>query len=263
MWILGDLSLRPYDIESANQLLESKDVQKFISAKRDYNERILKSMKSVLDSSEIPYKIIPGNYDPSFEHLFPKQDLHKKTTIFGDSRIVGYGGADAFPQHISLLNKIKEVVPFDHNELYQFLNDSNPDIILSHNPPEGLCDDMFNGENVGTPAITQYLFESTPKLILSGHIHEAGPLGNNPHGVKGVRVYENGEKIIAINPGNLGRFELLNFPSLETSMIFPYGTFVELDLEDNGTPRKLTQYSLSDSERRVGAIRKLDDISFE
>ena len=45
MWILGDLSLRPYDIESANQLLESKDVQKFISAKRDYNERILKSMK--------------------------------------------------------------------------------------------------------------------------------------------------------------------------------------------------------------------------
>ena len=125
---------------------------------------------------------------------------------------------------------------------------------------------MFNGQNVGTPALTRYILDSPPKLVLSGHIHEAGPLGNNPKGVKGVAMaynpYNNCRTSI-VNPGNLGRFELLDFPSLETRMKFDYGTFARVEVEDDGTLRKVVQYSLTAPGRKIGKVEKLDEICFD
>lgn len=163
-----------------------------------------------------------------------------------------------------MLNQIGEIVPFDHNELYNFLKKEEPEIVLTHNPPYNFCDDMFNGQNVGTPATEAYIQENSPKLVLAGHIHEAGPSGNNPRGIKGVARHNDphyGDTII-INPGNLGRFELLTFPELKTHMQFDYGTFSELYLEDNGTPKKVVQYSLSAPGRKVGKVNKLEEITF-
>ena len=156
-----------------------------------------------------------------------------------------------------------EIVKFDHRELYERLVAERPDIAVIHNPPRGLCDDMFDGTNIGTSSTTEYIEKNYPKLVLSGHIHEAGPLGNNPAGVKGIRTVENdsGKKTTIINPGNLGRFELISIPSLETQMPFPFGTFVEVLTEEDGTPKKINQYSLAGIKGKecIGKVSKIGE----
>lgn len=261
---LGDFSLRPYSPEDLAKFLQDNDSKAFIKAKRKHNSQTLTQMKGIADASGLNYNVIPGNYDPKLKKIFEDKELHKASTQFADAKISGYGGADAFPQHIDLLVQLGEIVPFDHKQLYNFLIRQKPSIVMTHNPPNQLCDDMFNGQNVGTPAVTQYILRHSPKLVLGGHIHEAGPHGKNPKGVRGLAVYENpnGKRTVVVNPGNLGRFELLTFPELQTRMRFDYGTFSSVDIEDDGTPLRLTHYCLDAPNRRIGDVRLLEEITF-
>jgi Icc-related predicted phosphoesterase len=265
---LGDFSLRPYTPEHLEKLARSPgseaDIAQFIANKRAHNSRLLLEAKKVLYRSGLPYFVVPGNYDPDLREIFGERDLHNQTSIFGEARVLGYGGADAFPQHIAFLNRFGEIVEYDQNKLFSFLSREEPEIVIAHNPPFRLCDDMFNGQNVGSRALTQHILETSPKIVLSGHIHEAGFYGNNPHGVNGIAKVTSpstGLDTIVINPGNLGRFELVSFPSLETAMKFPYGTFGELTLEDDGTPKRVKAYTLETEDRGVGEVRKIGDYS--
>ena len=268
--LLGDLSLRPYSLDSWVNLMskydEAKDdatkiesTETFVKEKRAYNNITLNDMKKILDDSGIPYNVIPGNYDSNFSNVFGNKNLHLSSTKIGDAKVSGYGGADQYPSHIHPLVQLGEIVEFDHVELYNFLNQEKPDIGFIHNPPQGYCDDLYNGDHVGTRASTQYIHENYPKLILSGHIHEAGPNGNNPNGVMGIRRIDKNikESTYVINPGNLGRFELINSDNLETDREFPYGTFVEIDIEDDGTPKEIKQYTLQAKDRNIGKIRQI------
>lgn len=273
--LLGDLSLRPYTAAHLQELIKSQTpqgipreaVQTFITAKNQHNAVTLNAMKEILERSGIPYDVIPGNYDSPLASVFGEKDLHLKTTRFGEAAVAGYGGADAFPEHIQLLVQLGEIIPFDHQELHTFLKREQPSIGLIHNPPHRLCDNMYDGNNVGTPATTQYIVEHNPKLILSGHIHEAGPNGNNPQGVRGIAGCElNGKKTLVVNPGNLGRFELVKMPTLETMMSFDHGTFSEVHIEADGAPTKVVHHSLQPEQqyrqrglkdRHLGPVRKL------
>ena len=269
--LLGDLSLRPYqrsDLEALAQNQTSAGVRDFIAAKNKHDAKNTSAMKQILDGSGIPYNVIGGNYDAPLGDAFGDHDLHLRTTQFEEAKVAGYGGADAFPPHIQLLVQLGQILPFDHEGLYTFLTEEKPDIGVIHNPPLQFCDDMFNGRNVGTFATTQYMQQNEPKLIMSGHIHEAGPNGNNPRGVAGIATLEHpstGNKTIIVNPGNLGRFELLNQHTLETEMDFDHGTFSEVEIEADGTPVSVTHFSLQpqeqkgkrDIERTIGPVRRL------
>ncbi len=265
--ILGDMGLRPYTPRDLEQLLIGRDEQRFIQSKRSHSRQVLGEMKQLIDQSGIPLVMVPGNYDGTqdSEAVFGESNLHKKTTRFGNASVVGYGGADANLGHIELLQRLGEIERFDHQELYDLLTNKQADICMIHNPPRGLCDDMFNGQNVGTPATTQYILDNSPKLVLSGHIHESGPLGNNPSGVKGVRVYQNpktGEDTLILNPGNLGRFELIDSRTLEPIRQFDYGTFMEVNIDKNGTPQSVSSYNLQTRDRTIGDVRKLEEYTF-
>ena len=261
--VLGDFSLRPYTVEDLWELSERRDQKKdFIRKKDQHCGQVLREMKGVLDSTGIPYQVIPGNYDGNrlLEEVFGDRNVHKRNFDLGEAKAFGYGGADANPQHIIFLERMGETTHFDHQELFNLLMFNQPDVCMIHNPPLNLCDDMFNGQNVGTPATTEYIRRSQPKLVLSGHIHEAGPYGNNPKGVRGISGVEiNGRRTIVVNPGNLGRFELMKFPSLETMMAFDHGTFVEMNIEADGTPRDVKQYSLQERRGSVGEVRTLEE----
>ncbi|MBS3144160.1 metallophosphoesterase family protein [Candidatus Woesearchaeota archaeon] len=273
--LLGDLSLRPYTAQDLQNLVAQETaqgipqsaVQAFIDAKNRHNSKVLTEMKRRMDNSGIPYHVIPGNYDGSLEPVFGDRDLHLKTAQFGEAKVAGYGGANSHPRHIQLLVDLGQITPFDHQQLYDFLSKERPMIGIIHNPPQGFCDVTFKGQNVGTPATTAYIQQHMPKLILSGHIHEAGPNANNPKGVEGIAGCESsGKRTIVINPGNLGRFDLLKMPNLETVMSFDHGTFSEVHIEADGTPIKLSHYSVQPekefrqrglTERHVGPVRKL------
>lgn len=266
--VLGDLSLRPYTREALADYVKTGDKQRFIAAKRKHNDALLREMKAVLDSIGIPYNVIPGNYDPDFEHIFGEADINRKSTVFGAARVFGYGGAPQIPFHLGILDELGELTPFDHKELYVRLCAERPDIALIHTPPYRLCDDNYAGDNIGTPASFKYITEQGPKLILSGHVHEAGPNGNNPNKVKGVAGIKNpktGKTTIVINPGNLGRFELVHHLTLEPQRKFDYGTFANVDVDIDGSPRGVTYYSIQPEdkkERSVGKVRELDEADF-
>lgn len=253
----GDFSLRPYTAKHFQELSQNptpEGVKTFIQSKKEHNGKLIREMKSILDNSEISYFVIPGNYDPAIDDVFGERELHKKTSRIGEAKITGYGGADAFPPQIQFLTQFREIVPFDHQELYNHLCREQPQIILSHNPGRGMLDDMFNGQNVGTPAITQYATQSQtpPKLVVSGHIHEAGPLAGNPKGRNGVL---RSRGVTVINPGNLGRFELVNFPELTTKMKFDFGTFSEIQIEEDGTVERVSHYTIKGDDK-FGNVRK-------
>ncbi len=260
--ILGDMGLRPYTSQDLFDLIKTRNVDTFVEAKRIHSRQVFGEMKQTLDRTGIPFLVIPGNYDGNsdLEAVFGDNNLHKKTTQFCDAKLVGYGGADANPSHIMLLYQLGEMESFDHQELYDLLTNQTPDICMIHNPPQGLCDNMFNGQNVGTPATTKYILESAPKLVLSGHIHEAGPNGNNPQGVKGISKYQNprnNKSTFVLNPGNLGQFELIDPQTLNSVRKFDFGTFMEVNVEEDGTPVNVIAYTLQSKSNSVGDVKKL------
>ncbi|MBS3074639.1 metallophosphoesterase family protein [Candidatus Pacearchaeota archaeon] len=261
---VGDLSLRPYTLLAWQQLLKSGDVEEFRKAKRTHNEGILREYKRILDASGMPYTTIPGNYDGPLGEVFGDKDIHNKALNLEGITVAGYGGGGNLDDdwigqgNLVPLYRMGEIQLFDPKELRTLLEKENPQIAVIHNPPYGLCDDMHNGKHVGTPTSRRYLQEDNNlRLVLSGHIHEAGPNGNNLNGVGGVNGIEkkNGEACIVINPGNLGRFELIDPETLETARQFDYGTFVRVDVEDDGAPEKLLQYTVQEEWRRIGQVR--------
>jgi Icc-related predicted phosphoesterase len=263
----GDLSLRPYTRASLDRLRKSRDVGSFIDEKKAHNNQMLNEVKAIFDASGMPYTVTSGNYDGNDDlaAVFGDANLHLATTMFGDVKVAGYGSAGANPPHIGLLEQFGEITRFDDRELYRFLVKERPTIGIIHTPPQGMCDDMYDGQNVGTPATTKYLSENPGmKLVISGHIHEAGPNGNNPHGVKGVRAmkHANGELSIVVNPGNLGRFEIVNPNTLDPGRQFDYGTFISVDVDDTGKPSDIVQYSLQTNDHSVGQIRKIGHYRF-
>ena len=265
----GDLSLRPYTRESLDKLERTRDVKTFLDEKRRHNDGILKGYKEIFDASGMGYLVVPGNYDGDLGHIFSERDIHNKSQMFGGIKVAGYGAGGNLdaewigPEHMEFLARKGEIKMFNPKELSDLLKTEAPDIAVIHNPPYGFCDDMFNGRHVGTPTTTRYMRqENNLKLVLSGHIHEAGPNGNNPNGVRGLSGIEreDGGKVLVVNPGNLGRFALLSSETLEPVMEFDYGTFVRVDVEDDGSPTKVTQYSVQEDNRSIGQVRKLREI---
>ncbi|HLD00961.1 MAG TPA: metallophosphoesterase [Candidatus Nanoarchaeia archaeon] len=210
--VLGDLALRPYSKSDLDEYYLTKNLDLFIERKRNHAQITLREMKRILNSSGVPYNVIPGNYDSNkdLEAVFGMNNLHRQSLFLGEAKTTGYGGADDYPPHISILAEKGEIVPFDNQELYDLLVAEQPAIGIIHTPPQRLCDDRYNGHHVGTPASATYLVRYSPKQIWSGHIHEAGPNGSNPNGVKGVAAYQ-GRKgwTVVLNPGNLGRWETI------------------------------------------------------
>lgn len=47
------------------------------------------------------------------------------------------------------------------------------DVLLSHGPPLGFGDRLWNGEHAGDPALLERLEADPPAVCVCGHIHEA------------------------------------------------------------------------------------------
>jgi len=47
------------------------------------------------------------------------------------------------------------------------------DVVVTHGPPEGICDETHAGTAVGSETLRERIFEIEPRLHVFGHIHEA------------------------------------------------------------------------------------------
>ncbi len=266
--IPGDFVLKPYTKEDYKELQETENEQYFLNKILSNMKNTFTESRKILDKSQLPYYLVPGNYDGiNIDEIFKDKNIDGKKQNINGLTIFGYGGADAYAPHMSFLSEF--ITSYDHNKLGWLLEDKNPNIVLLHNPPYKLCDDMYDGRNVGTPAVKTYLTDKMkenkgeePKLVIAGHIHEAGPTGKNPNGVKGVQRFGN---TVIVNPGNVGRFGLFEFGTLKP--IIPmdkleYGTFSEVDINSNGSVEKVTHYSVKNPEKKNNEIKKLEEIVF-
>lgn len=58
-------------------------------------------------------------------------------------------------------------------KLNKLLKENPNAVLITHNPPYGVVDKVYNGEHVGSKIILNAIKKHKPKLVLCGHIHEA------------------------------------------------------------------------------------------
>ena len=57
-------------------------------------------------------------------------------------------------------------------EAYQHVSGTKFKIIITHQPPLGLRDTLYNGRSSGSVSLRRFVEEYRPQLLLCGHIHE-------------------------------------------------------------------------------------------
>ncbi|MBW2966017.1 hypothetical protein KY342_02860, partial [Candidatus Woesearchaeota archaeon] len=60
-----------------------------------------------------------------------------------------------------------------------------------------------------------------------------------------------GHRTFVVNPGNIGRF-----------MHFDFGTFVEMNIEEDGSPLLIVQYSIQGDNKKIVDPNKIGEYDF-
>jgi Icc-related predicted phosphoesterase len=122
--------------------------------------------------------VIPGNWDPRESLVAMDEEaydglrlLHKSGGYCGGYSFAGLGGSIPTPHGGSPFEALADDEVFA-NPLRPYLP---VDIWLLHNPVYGFRDKLDSGVNVGSEALLEVFKEQdpAPKLVMSGHIHEA------------------------------------------------------------------------------------------
>lgn len=123
-----------------------------------------------LTALKAPAYVIPGNCDPL---NLPQAvsgvatDMHGKSKDMQGFTLVGLGGSNP-----TIFN-----TPFELSEQeiqHKLSAVSSPGMILMvHTPPYGVHDVIPSGIRVGSTALTEIIRKNKPRMVLSGHVHEA------------------------------------------------------------------------------------------
>lgn len=274
----GDMNLKGYTRSDLDAYKTTRDRAQLRKAVLNGTGEVYSTFKSILDGSGVPYMVLPGNYDSSaVETVFGEHNLDRKTQTVSGIKYLGFGGGQQTPMHIAYLEDIFNdgslIARFDEDELSLLLRKEQPTVAVTHQPPEGFLDYTVFRQHWGTPVLTQYLIEASPKLVLVGHVHESGPMGNNAKGYKGIAKV--GDTVL-VNSGNLGRFDLIDAQTMdaitgrilcrgrdprtvpEREKVLDWGTFGVIDQDTDGTVTSVAFYSvMSPDKKTVNPIREL------
>lgn len=142
---------------------------------------------TILKSLKTRCAAIPGNCDPEdVIRVIEKYciSLHLRRVSINGVDFVGIGGAPIC--HLSTPLEISEADI--EQELSRVIVDDC--ILVTHAPPYGINDLTHSGKRLGSRAIAKIVSKHRPRLVASGHVHEA----------RGI-VEKDGT--IFINPGTL------------------------------------------------------------
>ena len=145
----------------------------------------------------IPVKTfaVPGNCDPyelvkSLDEM--GVNLHGKKAKFGGVTFVGLGGSNPTPFR----------TPFEisEDEIARILEIAMEPkaVLISHPPPFGFGDVTRNGVHVGSRAVKAIVDKYQPRLVMTGHIHEARGIFKGP------------STIVNPGPASRGNFALID-----------------------------------------------------
>lgn len=252
----GDLYTIAAEMLSSNARADDEQIRQaenYVKLSDEARKRLLDKYDALAETfsgfSEKRIVVIPGNYDMDLD-LTPLKDrnLHLRSMEFRDMKISGYGGAavstPGVPDHLCVRFREGQRAGTFFSEPYEFFKKEKPDICLLHHPPYGFLDTLQGQGSVGSVGIRNFIDEEAPKVVLSGHVHEAW----------GCR-YRQGT--FFLNPSNFGKY-------VEIHQIKEGGYFFDLILESGefhvATLRKLDArqtLDLADYVLRDGELRKL------
>lgn len=134
---------------------------------------------------------VPGNCDPP-EILAKLEEIginiHGKKVEFGGQKFVGLGGSNPTPFDTPFELSEEEIA-----RILEPLMEPRA-ILVTHAPPLGFCDVTWQGEHVGSSALLDIVNRFQPRVVLTGHIHEAGGIVEGP--------------VTVVNPGPASRGRL-------------------------------------------------------
>jgi len=129
-----------------------------------------------------PVLIVPGNMDhkdfvPDLWKETGFKMLHGSSLMWGEIGFIGLGGmvardARRLGHPARYYHGDEEVYPI-LARCHQEIAEAKTRIILSHQPPRGVQDTLYNGESSGSLGLRRFLEDFQPHLLLCGHIHEA------------------------------------------------------------------------------------------
>jgi uncharacterized protein len=171
--------------------------------------------------------MVPGNWDSNkFMEEFEDYCIHGKVAEINGLKIAGYGGANVVPKMLPQ----SRFVYYDESQFAEFLEETKPDVILSHMPPKGIVDGK---EKIGSEALRNYIEKQNPRLVACGHAHGYGQaqLG----------------KTTVSNAGNFGKY----FNQKH------YGTFAEIEVD--GSNVSVRHYQIQDG--KISEIKGEEPLS--
>ena len=166
--------------------------------------------ESLLSGLKVKCAAVPGNCDPAeVLGIIEKHciSLHGRRVEIDGIQFVGLGGAPTCSHSTPL-----ELDESDIDSLLSKIIVENC-VIVSHAPPVGTNDMTRSGKSLGSYSLAKYVEQYKPRLLLSGHVHEARSV-----------VEKNGT--VFANPGPLKE-----------------GFAVVAELSESGTTAKLVDFS--------------------
>lgn len=129
----------------------------------------------------MPVLIVPGNNDHKdvVRNLWKEAGftmLHRSSFRYEDYGFLGMGGmgmrnSNVLRQSANYYHQDEEV--YDSLATgYREISGSSKIIVLTHQPPRGARDTVYNGRSTGSISLYRFVREFQPELLLCGHIHE-------------------------------------------------------------------------------------------
>lgn len=146
------------------------------------SEEEARPVVEALSGLGLPVLIVPGNMDPRIFAMRLWEEagfisLHRQAYCYGDYGFIGMGGIVARngrdPDNPARQYHRDEDVYDNLSRAYEEISHTDRKIVITHQPPFGFLDTLYNGEPSGSHCLRRFLEEQQPDLLLCGHIHEA------------------------------------------------------------------------------------------
>jgi Icc-related predicted phosphoesterase len=191
----------------------------FHQASKTMKEKYKKIEDVIQKYSNAACFVLPGNYDIDLKYTaLASRNLHKKVMYFENLTFGGYGGApiptSGIPEKLAVPYLEGGKGSEFYSEPQEFFEETNPDILVLHNPAYGYFDRIPRYGHVGSMGIRNYLDDHLPMLVLSGHIHED------------YGIFINKKGIVFLNPSNFGSVDSIYG-------IMEGGIFAEIYIDEN------------------------------
>lgn len=113
-----------------------------------------------------------GNHDFIGQSLGYPKDL--PWTVVVDAQVALPDGREAyFTPWVPNLARWAFGTPYDVPDYYRRDIPAGLDFLVSHGPPWGFFDTVFDCPHVGSESLTRCMLQAQPKITICGHIHES------------------------------------------------------------------------------------------